>query len=162
VVVAVAVEFTVIFIIVCVDTLGFVVCIGQRPTGFQTDVTRNRIMTMTRRADGELERDVLRALWTIDRPASANDVIDAMHTDLAYTSIATVLGRLCDKGLASRERNGRSYRYEAVKSEADLTAQRLRRILDSASDRKSALAGFAQVLDPDEAAQLAALLNETT
>lgn len=117
---------------------------------------------MTRRADGELERDVLRALWTLDRPASASDVIDAMHTELAYTSIATVLGRLCDKGLAGRERNGRSYRYEAVKSEADLTAQRLRRILDGASDRKSALAGFAQVLDPDEAAQLAALLNETT
>jgi predicted transcriptional regulator len=116
---------------------------------------------MKRRADGELESDVLRALWALDRPASPSEVINAMHTELAYTSIATILGRLCDKGLAGRHRNGRAFRYEAVNSEADLTAQRLRAILDASSDRKSALAGFADVLDPEEAAQLAALLNET-
>lgn len=115
---------------------------------------------MTRRADGELENDVLRALWALDQPSSPSDVIDEMHTDLAYTSIATILGRLCDKGLASRERSGRSYRYTATSSEVDLTAQRLRTILDSASDRRSALAGFAQALDPADAAQLAALLND--
>ena len=65
---------------------------------------------MTRRADGELESEVLRALWTLDRPASPSDVIDAMDTDLAYTSIATVLGRLCDKGLVTRQRVGRGDR----------------------------------------------------
>lgn len=114
---------------------------------------------MTRRADGELETDVLRALWTLDRPASPSDVIEAMDTDLAYTSIATILGRLCDKGLASRQRAGRAYEYDAVSSEADLTAQRLRQVLDATSDRQSALAGFAQSLDPSEAAQLVAILN---
>lgn len=116
---------------------------------------------MTRRADGELETDVLRALWTLDRPASPADVLDEMHTDLAYTSIATILGRLCDKGLATRQRRGRAYEYSAARSEADLTAQRLRSILDRASDRQSALAGFAEVLDPAETAQLRALLDET-
>ena len=116
---------------------------------------------MTRRADGTLEADVLRALWNLDRPASPNDVIDEMSTDLAYTSIATILGRLCDKGLANRKRSGRAYEYAAASSEADLTAQRLRTILDAASDRESALAGFAQALDPADAAQLAAILNDT-
>lgn len=116
---------------------------------------------MTRRADGTLETDVLRALWNLDRPASPSDVIDEMSTDLAYTSIATILGRLCDKGLATRKRSGRAYEYEAANSEADLTAQRLRRVLDGASDRESALAGFAKTLDPADAAQLAAILNET-
>jgi predicted transcriptional regulator len=114
---------------------------------------------MTRRADGELETDVLRALWNLDRPASPSDVIDEMNTDLAYTSIATILGRLCDKGLATRRRAGRAYQYTAASSEADLTAQRLRTVLDSTSDRQSALAGFAEALDPTEAAQLAAILN---
>ncbi len=114
---------------------------------------------MTRRADGELETDVMRALWHLDRPASPSDVIDEMSTDLAYTSIATILGRLCDKGLATRKRAGRAYEYEATSSEADLTAKRLRSILDSTSDRQSALAGFAEALDPADAAQLAAILN---
>ncbi|MFT4866977.1 MAG: putative transcriptional regulator [Ilumatobacter sp.] len=115
---------------------------------------------MTRRADGALETDVLRALWNINAPASPNDVIDEMGTSLAYTSIATILGRLCDKGLVTRQRYGRAYKYEAVSSEADLTAQRLRTILHAASDRQSALAGFAQALDPADAAQLAAILND--
>lgn len=115
---------------------------------------------MTRRADGALETDVLRALWNLDRPASPSDVIDEMGTDLAYTSIATILGRLCDKGLVTRKRAGRAYEYKAASSEADLTAQRLRTILDAASDRQSALAGFAEALDPTDAAQLAAILND--
>ena len=115
---------------------------------------------MTRRADGELETDVLRALWKLDRPASPSDVIDEMQTDLAYTSIATILMRLCDKGLATRSRAGRAYVYVAASSEVDLTAQRICSVLDAASDRQSALAGFAKSLDPAEAAQLAALLSE--
>lgn len=84
-----------------------------------------------------------------------------MNTDLAYTSVATVLGRLCDKGLVTRQRIGRAYRYTTVASEADLTAQRLRAVLASASDRRSALIGFAQSLDPEDAAQLAAILDTT-
>jgi len=121
----------------------------------------NRDTTMTRRADGELETDVLRALWMLDRPASASDVIDEMATDLAYTSIATVLGRLCDKGLVTRQRAGRAYHYVAISTEADLTAQRLRTVLDAAADRRSALVGFAQALEPDDIAHLAAILDQT-
>lgn len=113
---------------------------------------------MSRRADGALEREVLGALWALDRPASPADVIDELQTDLAYTSIATILGRLCDKGHATRERVGRAYFYTAV-SEADLTASRIRSVLDAARDRESALAGFADSLDADEARQLAALLE---
>lgn len=116
---------------------------------------------MTRRADGELETDVLRALWRLDRPASPSEVIEEMGTELAYTSIATILGRLCDKGLAERRKAGRAYEYRAVNSEADLTVQRLRSVLDAASDRRSALAGFAESLDPEDAAQLAAVLRDT-
>jgi predicted transcriptional regulator len=115
---------------------------------------------MTRRADGELETDVLRALWNLDRPASPSDVIEEMNTELAYTSIATTLMRLCEKGLATRSRAGRAYVDVAANSEVDLTAQRIGSVLDAASDRQSALAGFAKSLDPAEAAQLAALLSE--
>lgn len=115
---------------------------------------------MTRRPDGELEADVLHALWQMDRPASPADVIEQMKTDLAYTSIATVLGRLCDKGLVERQRRGRSFAYTAATSEADLVARKIHSLLDATKDRASALAGIASGLDPDDAANLVALLND--
>jgi predicted transcriptional regulator len=117
---------------------------------------------MSRRPDGELEADVLRALWSLDRPASPGDVITQMQTDLAYTSIATVLGRLCDKGLAERQRSGRAFVYAASKTEADLVVDKIHTLLDATRDRASALAGLASGLDPEDAASLAALLNDRT
>ena len=101
----------------------------------------------------------MQALWALDRPASPNDVIRQMRTDLAYTSIATILGRLCEKGLAARQRQGRGYVYRASATEAQVTARRIHSLLDATNDRASVLAGFAKGLDPDDAASLAALLN---
>ena len=115
---------------------------------------------MSRRPDGTLEADVMEALWALDRPASPSDVIEQMRTDLAYTSIATVLGRLCDKGLAERQRRGRAYVYRASETEAELTARKIHSLLDATQDRASALAGFASGLDPADAASLAALLTD--
>lgn len=117
---------------------------------------------MTRRPDGALERDVLRALWGLERPASASDVIDEMKTELAYTSIATILGRLCDKGLAQRHRTGRAFEYEATSTEADVTGDQIRSVLATAGDRETALAGFVKALDPADAAVLAVLLNSAS
>lgn len=115
---------------------------------------------MSRRPDGVLEGDVLQALWSLDRPASPSEVIEEMETDLAYTSIATVLGRLCDKGLVTRQRQGRLYVYTASTTEADLTARKIHSLLNATTDRASALAGFASGLDAEDAASLAALLKE--
>lgn len=115
---------------------------------------------VTKRPDGALEADVLQALWGLGEPASPAEVIEAMDTDLAYTSIATVLGRLCEKDLAERKRHGRSFKYRATNNEAELAARRITSILDAAGDRASAIAGFAKSLDPAEAKQLAALLTE--
>ena len=106
---------------------------------------------MTRRPDGTLETDVLQALWTLDRPASPSDVIAQMQTELAYTSIATVLGRLCEKGLVERRRQGRGFVYRPSATEAELTARRIHSLLDATNDRASALAGFAHGLDPADA-----------
>lgn len=115
---------------------------------------------MRRRPDGALEADVLRALWDLDQPAAPSDVIEHMETGLAYTSIATILTRLCDKGVVARKKIGRAYVYRAVSSEADLTASRIRTLLDEVTDRESALAGFARALDKEDAARLASLLED--
>ena len=115
---------------------------------------------MSRRRDGELESAVLHALWELDAPSSPAQVIEQMRTDLAYTSIATILGRLRDKDLVERKRDGRSFKYTATSSESDLAARRIATILDEAADRGSALAGFAKSLDADDVDQLAAILEQ--
>ena len=116
---------------------------------------------MTRRPDGALETDVLRVLWALDGPLSPADVLENLETDLAYTSVATVLNRLCDKGLVSRQPSGRRFLYSATATEADLTSQRINILLDAAQDRTAALAGFLTTLDPDDAETLRVLLEDS-
>lgn len=61
---------------------------------------------------GELESAVLDALWRL-RHATVRAVHMAVGQPrhLAYTTIATVLDRLCEKGLAERTRLGRAFVY---------------------------------------------------
>jgi predicted transcriptional regulator len=103
----------------------------------------------------------MRALWANDEPMSPAEVLDELDAGLAYTSVATVLGRLCDKGLVTRRPSGRKFLYEAAASEADLTGQRIRTLLDAAEDRHAALAGFLNSLETDDADELRRLLEES-
>lgn len=112
-----------------------------------------------RRSLGALEHEVLSQLWVTDDPATPAEVLDALDTDLAYTTIMTVLSRLWQKGLVTRERRGRAYAYAPSLTEADLTAQRMQDALRAASDRKAALTGFARSLSAREARSLRALLD---
>ena len=112
-----------------------------------------------RRSMGALEHEVLSQLWTMDEPATPAEVLDALDTDLAYTTIMTILSRLWQKGLVTRERRGRAYAYSPSVTEADLTAQRMQAALGEASDRNAALTGFARSLSAREARALRALLD---
>src|SRR5215471_18289471 len=69
---------------------------------------------MERRAFGELEGQVLAALWAADRPLVPAEVLDAVGGDLAYTTVMTILVRLHDKGLIERHKAGRAYAYRPV------------------------------------------------
>ena len=53
----------------------------------------------------------MRVLWARDEPMSPAEVLEGLDSDLAYTSLATVLNRLCEKGLVSRRRSGRKFLY---------------------------------------------------
>lgn len=112
-----------------------------------------------RRSMGALEHEVLSQLWIMDEAATPAEVLDALDTDLAYTTIMTILSRLWQKGLVTRERRGRAYAYAPSVTEADLTAQRMQAALNAASDRKAALTGFARSLSAREARALRALLD---
>ena len=109
---------------------------------------------------GALEADVLSVLWHADGPITPADVRAALGTDLAYTTVMTILARLWQKGLAERTKQGRAYAYSAVVSEADLAASRMRDALAAASDRTATMSRFVDGLNKREAAALRALLDE--
>lgn len=67
---------------------------------------------------GPLEADVMTILWTADLPLTVREVLVAINDnrdpELAYTTVMTVLARLADKEILTRERHGKGFRYQAV------------------------------------------------
>lgn len=117
---------------------------------------------MNRRPAGALENEVLGVLWAADQPmlpAEINDTLDAGH---AYTSIATILTRLQAKGLVTRTRVGRAFKYQATVDEPELAVRRIGELLDSTSDRAKVLSRFIGGLSKREASTIRALLDRAT
>ncbi|MFE1350023.1 BlaI/MecI/CopY family transcriptional regulator [Streptomyces sp. NPDC058757] len=112
-----------------------------------------------RRGQGELETQVLAALRAAPGAVAAGWVRERLGGDLAYTTVVTILTRLHVKGAVTRERSGRSFRWTAVADEAGLAALRMRRVLDSESDREAVLTSFVSTLPPGDERLLRALLD---
>ncbi|MEU2421042.1 BlaI/MecI/CopY family transcriptional regulator [Streptomyces sp. NPDC007851] len=112
-----------------------------------------------RRARGELESDVLAALWSADGPQTARRVQERLPGDLAYTTVLTILSRLHDKGMLVRHREGRGYAYEPARDEASHTAQRMHSLLEGGSDRQAVLARFVSELSEHDEHLLQRLLS---
>ncbi|GAB2826228.1 BlaI/MecI/CopY family transcriptional regulator [Actinocorallia aurea] len=113
---------------------------------------------MTRRQLGQLEAEVLAAV-AMAGPISAAEAAERVPGDLAYTTINTILFRLYDKGLLTREREGRQFRYRIAVDEARLVADRMHHQLRHASDATSVLSRFVQALSPDEERELRRILD---
>ena len=113
----------------------------------------------SRRARGSLEQEVMAALAASGEAMTPGQVRAAVGDGLAYTTVMTVLARLHDKALVSREKAGRAFAYRALAEGADLTARQMRRLLDSGDDRAAVLSRFIDVLTPADEALLAGLLR---
>jgi predicted transcriptional regulator len=113
-----------------------------------------------RRGPGELESEVLGALWALGAPATAGAVRDNLTGDPAYTTVLTILSRMYDKGLVSRERVGRSHRYAPVRDEAGHAAAGMRDLLEKGSDRAAVLARFVAELPAEDEQLLERLLRD--
>jgi predicted transcriptional regulator len=79
---------------------------------------------------GPLEERLLELLWQRPAGLSVREAREALPGDLAHTTVMTTLDRLYKKGLLTRERDGRGYRYAAATSREDFAASLLRRWLD--------------------------------
>lgn len=103
---------------------------------------------------GHLEYEVMRALWA-EAPANVPAVLARINhardadTQLAYTTVMTVLVRLHDKGVLDRERRGRGFdyipRFDEPALVEHLSGQEVRDLLDRYGE--VALAQFAQAVE---------------
>jgi predicted transcriptional regulator len=112
-----------------------------------------------RREAGELESEVLAALWASEEAMTPADVQRQLNAGLAYTTVMTTLGRLFEKGLVERRRAVRGYAYLPSVREADFAARRFRALLDRGHDREAVLQGFVSELSPGEERTLRELLR---
>ena len=80
---------------------------------------------------GDLQLKIMKILW--QRPeAAVSDVLAALDpdTDLAYTTIATMLRKMEAKGLVKHREEGRAFMYAAVVSEQAVTQNMADNLLD--------------------------------
>lgn len=113
-----------------------------------------------RRAAGELEAAVLAVLQDAGSPLRAAEVLERLGGGLAYTTVVTILARLHDKGVLSRRKDGRSFRYAPADDPAGLAARRLARMLDAEPDRAEVLTRFVSGLSGADEELLRRVLGE--
>ena len=114
---------------------------------------------MVRRPQGSLESDVLAIMWANDDAMTPAEVLEALGTDLAYTTVMTIQTRLLEKGLVERQRRGRAYAYRPTVTEAELRASKMSDALTAAKDRDAVLGRFVDTLSASEAASLRGILE---
>lgn len=112
-----------------------------------------------RRPAGELEAAVMAALWAAEAALTPGEVQAELASDLARTTVTTILSRLYDKGVVDRRPQGRGYGYYPVQDAQGLTARRMHTELDRDSDRETVLARFVAQLNPDDEQLLRQLLE---
>ncbi|HSN12098.1 MAG TPA: BlaI/MecI/CopY family transcriptional regulator [Propionibacteriaceae bacterium] len=72
---------------------------------------------------GALETRVMGVLWAASAPLSVREVHDALDaSELAYTTIMTVLDRLAKKQIVLRERDGKAWLYTVPGSREEMVA----------------------------------------
>lgn len=107
---------------------------------------------------GELQAEVMAAIWKLGE-AKVDDVraLQPPRRRSGYTTIQTVLNRLVDRGLLSRERKGQAYIYRARFNEAEYLARAIGDRLAGASPdaRRAALLNLVGDLDAGELDEIA-------
>ncbi|MBS9532697.1 BlaI/MecI/CopY family transcriptional regulator [Mycobacterium sp. M1] len=114
---------------------------------------------------GDLERAVMDHLWSVPESQTVRQVHEAlaMHRDLAYTTVMTVLQRLAKKNLVAQIRDDRAHRYAPMRGRDELVAGLMVEALDQAADsgdRQAALVHFVERVGIDEADALRRALDE--
>lgn len=124
-------------------------------------------MQKARNVLGDLERAVIEHLWSASPSGpgvTVREVHDAVGVErgLAYTTLMTVLDRMAKKGLVSRRRDGRAWRYTAASSREELTSETMHHTLGelAGDERRGVLLHFLGSSSPEEVDELRAALAD--
>jgi predicted transcriptional regulator len=100
-------------------------------------------------------------LWSWDRPVLVREVLEDLQRDrsIAYTTVMTVMDNLHRKGVLSRERQGRAYRYRPTRSREEHTAAVMEEVLASSNDPTATLMHFVGQMSKQEVARLRKALD---
>lgn len=130
---------------------------GRRSSSWATNVESGKGLM---RQLGQLEAVVMARVWESDESVLVREVLEQIQRerDIAYTTVRTVMDNLHRKGVASREREGRAYRYRAVRSRAEHTADLMEEVLAASEDKAATLMHFVQQIDDGELDALRELL----
>jgi len=114
------------------------------------------------RAFGELEAAIMDQVWAAGRPVLVREIHDGLRPDRepAYNTVLTVVEILYRKGWLARDKDGRAYRYRPTASREDYTAGLMGEVFDTSTDRLATLRLFMERIDPAEADELRAMLDE--
>lgn len=112
---------------------------------------------------GDLQLRILRVLW--DRgEASVADVLGGLDGEHAYTTIATMLRKMEDRGLVRHREEGRKFVYMADVSQEDVSQGLANRLIDRlfAGSLAGAVSHLLETrdVDPTELDELERLLKE--
>lgn len=98
----------------------------------------------------DLEQEIMNIVWTLD-VCSVRDVLDVINKDrhLAYTTVATILQRLHEKGLVTKKGEGLAFLYSPKLSKEiyskNLAQSFISKFFNSFGDL--GLASFAESID---------------
>jgi BlaI family transcriptional regulator, penicillinase repressor len=110
---------------------------------------------------GELEGRVMDVLWDCGGSLTAAEVNARLDPDrdLAYTTVMTVLVRLFEKSVVTRQRRGRAWAYRSVLGREERAAERMNAMLRDGGDQSVSLARFVDNMSAKERAELRRLLE---
>jgi predicted transcriptional regulator len=79
------------------------------------------------------EADIMAVLWRRG-PSTVAEVREALHDELAYTTVLTMLRTLQGKGYVGYEEEGRTHRYFAAVEQQDARKSALRHLAEKLFD----------------------------
>jgi len=111
---------------------------------------------------GDLQAEIMAAVWKLGE-AKVDDVRGQQPPARrsAYNTVQTVLNRLVERGLLTRERRKNAYVYKARYEEADVLARAIgERLAGASADaRQAALVHLVGELEADDLEELARYAN---
>lgn len=115
------------------------------------------------RVFGELEARIMDVVWDLGEPTVA-DVCDRLGEDYHYKTVLTVMNRLVDKRILTRQRVGRAYSYAPLETREAFLTRVSRHVVEGLLQDfgNLAIAQFVSAvdrIDPDRFVELQALIE---